>query len=116
MSTCRSRATKPSPTRIVHGNRSNAGQEGEASRSTWARTASASRVRDEGEGSSWPGVDRSDAAAKRLLRAVGAGSAYLMRNIMDSMDFKGGGRVVELKRETPTRERRCDQRSHESAS
>jgi serine/threonine-protein kinase RsbW len=54
------------------------------------------RVRDEGEGFKLDDVvdpTRGDA----LLRSSGRG-VYLMRNIMDSVDFKENGRVVELEK------------------
>ncbi len=54
------------------------------------------RVRDEG-----PGFDLAHVAnptqGEALLRASGRG-VYLMRSIMDSVEFKEGGRVVELEK------------------
>ena len=54
------------------------------------------RVRDEGEGFE---VERvaDPTRGEALLRASGRG-VYLMRNIMDSVEFKEGGRVVELEK------------------
>jgi serine/threonine-protein kinase RsbW len=54
------------------------------------------RVRDEGEGFDVARVV-DPTRGEALLRPSGRG-VYLMRNIMDSVDFKEGGRVVELEK------------------
>jgi len=54
------------------------------------------RVRDEGEGFELKDVD-DPTRGEALLRPGGRG-VYLMRNIMDSVEFKEGGRVVELEK------------------
>ena len=54
------------------------------------------RVRDEGKGFKLEDVSN-PTRGEALLRASGRG-VYLMRNIMDSVEFKEGGRVVELEK------------------
>jgi serine/threonine-protein kinase RsbW len=54
------------------------------------------RVRDEGEGFDVAKV-ADPTRGEALLRSSGRG-VYLMRNIMDSVEFKEGGRVVELEK------------------
>ena len=54
------------------------------------------RVRDEGAGFKLEEVSN-PTQGEALLRASGRG-VYLMRNIMDAVEFKEGGRVVELEK------------------
>lgn len=54
------------------------------------------RVRDEGKGFKLEDVSN-PTQGEALMRASGRG-VYLMRNIMDSVEFKDGGRVVELEK------------------
>jgi serine/threonine-protein kinase RsbW len=54
------------------------------------------RVRDEGNGFRLEDVSN-PTQGDALLRASGRG-VYLMKNIMDSVEFKEGGRVVELEK------------------
>jgi serine/threonine-protein kinase RsbW len=54
------------------------------------------RVRDEGEGFDVAAL-ADPTRGEALLRSSGRG-VYLMRNIMDSVQFKEGGRVVELEK------------------
>lgn len=54
------------------------------------------RVRDEGDGFDLARV-ANPTQGEALLRASGRG-VYLMRSIMDSVEFKEGGRVVELEK------------------
>jgi serine/threonine-protein kinase RsbW len=54
------------------------------------------RVRDEGKGFKLEDVDN-PTEGEALLRSSGRG-VYLMRNIMDVVEFKDGGRVVELEK------------------
>jgi serine/threonine-protein kinase RsbW len=80
---------------IIHGNRSNPDKK--VSIQVYVSpNRFRIRVRDEGEGFEVERVvdpTRGDA----LLRPSGRG-VYLMRNIMDSVDFKENGRVVELEK------------------
>ena len=80
---------------IIHGNRSNPDKKVSIQLYV-SPNRFRIRVRDEGEGFQLSAVDdptRGDA----LLRPGGRG-VYLMRNIMDSVNFKEGGRVVELEK------------------
>lgn len=54
------------------------------------------RVRDEGDGFDVDAVSN-PTRGEALLRSSGRG-VYLMRNIMDVVEFKDGGRVVELEK------------------
>jgi serine/threonine-protein kinase RsbW len=54
------------------------------------------RVRDEGKGFNLEDVSN-PTRGEALLRSSGRG-VYLMRNIMDAVEFKEGGRVVELEK------------------
>jgi serine/threonine-protein kinase RsbW len=54
------------------------------------------RVRDEGKGFKLEDVSN-PTRGEALMRASGRG-VYLMKNIMDAVDFKEGGRVVELEK------------------
>ncbi len=54
------------------------------------------RVRDEGAGFKLEDISN-PTQGEALLRASGRG-VYLMKNIMDSVEFKEGGRVVELEK------------------
>ena len=54
------------------------------------------RVKDEGEGFDVATVDN-PTKGKALMRSSGRG-VYLMRSIMDSVEYKDGGRVVELEK------------------
>ncbi len=54
------------------------------------------RVRDEGEGFDLSEVSN-PTQGEALMRSSGRG-VYLMRNIMDLVEFKDGGRVVELEK------------------
>jgi serine/threonine-protein kinase RsbW len=53
-------------------------------------------VRDEGKGFNLEDVSN-PTRGEALLRSSGRG-VYLMRNIMDAVEFKEGGRVVELEK------------------
>lgn len=55
------------------------------------------RIRDQGSGFDVAGVDN-PTKGEALLRASGRG-VYLMHTIMDSVQYKDGGRVVELEKE-----------------
>jgi serine/threonine-protein kinase RsbW len=80
---------------IVHGNRSN--PEKKVSIQVYVSpNRFRIRVRDEGDGFDVAGV-ADPTRGEALLRPGGRG-VYLMRNIMDSVDFKDGGRVVELEK------------------
>jgi len=80
---------------IIHGNRSDAAKKVNIQVYV-SPNRFRIRVRDEGEGFDLARVadpTRGDA----LLRPSGRG-VYLMKNIMDSVEFKDGGRVVELEK------------------
>jgi serine/threonine-protein kinase RsbW len=62
------------------------------------------RIRDEGEGFDVDAL-ADPTAEENLLRTSGRG-IFLMRNIMDSVVFKEGGRVVELEKRNPNAEPR----------
>jgi serine/threonine-protein kinase RsbW len=80
---------------IIHGNRSNS--EKKVSIQVYVSpNRFRIRVRDEGEGFDVARVD-DPTRGEALLRPSGRG-VYLMRNIMDSVEFKDGGRVVELEK------------------
>ncbi|HXV12929.1 MAG TPA: ATP-binding protein [Candidatus Krumholzibacteria bacterium] len=80
---------------IVHGNRSRADKK--VSIQIYASSNRFRiRVRDEGEGFDLGRV-ANPTQGEALLRASGRG-VYLMRSIMDSVEFKDGGRVVELEK------------------
>lgn len=80
---------------IIHGNRSNADKK-VSIQIYVSPNRFRMRVRDEGEGFD---VERvvDPTRGEALLRPSGRG-VYLMRNIMDSVDYKEGGRVVELEK------------------
>jgi serine/threonine-protein kinase RsbW len=80
---------------IIHGNRSN--PEKKVSIQLYVSpNRFRIRVRDEGEGFELAHVD-DPTRGEALLRPSGRG-VYLMRNIMDLVEFKEGGRVVELEK------------------
>jgi serine/threonine-protein kinase RsbW len=80
---------------IIHGNRSN--PEKKVSIQIYVSpNRFRIRVRDEGEGFDVAGVV-DPTRGEALMRASGRG-VYLMRNIMDLVEFKDGGRVVELEK------------------
>lgn len=80
---------------IIHGNRSNPDKK-VSIQIYVSPNRFRIRVRDEGDGFE---VDRvvDPTRGDALLRPSGRG-VYLMRNIMDSVDFKENGRVVELEK------------------
>ena len=80
---------------IIHGNRSNADKKVSIQLYV-SPNRFRIRVRDEGEGFE---VERvvDPTRGEALLRPSGRG-VYLMRNIMDSVEYKEGGRVVELEK------------------
>jgi anti-sigma regulatory factor (Ser/Thr protein kinase) len=80
---------------IIHGNRSN--PEKKVSIQLYVSpNRFRIRVRDEGEGFELERV-ADPTRGEALLRPSGRG-VYLMRNIMDTVEFKDGGRVVELEK------------------
>lgn len=80
---------------IIHGNRSNPDKK-VSIQIYVSLNRFRIRVRDEGEGFDMAQVD-DPTRGEALLRPSGRG-VYLMRNIMDSVEFKEGGRVVELEK------------------
>jgi serine/threonine-protein kinase RsbW len=80
---------------IIHGNRSDAGKKVNIQVYV-SPNRFRIRVRDEGEGFDVAHV-ADPTRGEALLRPSGRG-VYLMRNIMDSVEFKEGGRVVELEK------------------
>jgi serine/threonine-protein kinase RsbW len=80
---------------IIHGNRSNPDKKVSIQLYV-SPNRFRIRVRDEGEGFEVEQV-ADPTRGEALLRASGRG-VYLMRNIMDSVEFKEGGRVVELEK------------------
>jgi len=80
---------------IIHGNRSNPEKKVSIQIYVSPRRFRI-RVRDEGEGFNLAGVD-DPTRGEALMRPSGRG-VYLMRNIMDLVEFKDGGRVVELEK------------------
>lgn len=80
---------------IIHGNRSN--PEKKVNIQVYVSpNRFRIRVRDEGDGFELARVD-DPTRGEALLRPSGRG-VYLMRNIMDSVEYKEGGRVVELEK------------------
>ncbi len=57
------------------------------------------RVADQGEGFNMDSVEN-PLEGENLLRSSGRG-IYMMRSIMDSVEFKDGGRVVEMEKANP---------------
>jgi len=80
---------------IIHGNRSNPDKKVSIQLYV-SPNRFRIRVRDEGEGFDLSGVD-DPTRGEALLRPSGRG-VYLMRNIMDLVEFKDGGRTVELEK------------------
>lgn len=80
---------------IVHGNRSRADKKVNIQIYV-SQNRFRIRVRDEGDGFDLARV-ANPTQGEALLRASGRG-VYLMRSIMDSVEFKEGGRVVELEK------------------
>ncbi|HEX6790871.1 MAG TPA: ATP-binding protein [Candidatus Krumholzibacteria bacterium] len=80
---------------IIHGNRSNADKKVSIQLYV-SPNRFRIRVRDEGEGFEAERV-ADPTRGEALLRSSGRG-VYLMRNIMDSVEYKEGGRVVELEK------------------
>jgi serine/threonine-protein kinase RsbW len=80
---------------IIHGNRSNPDKR-VSIQIYVSPNRFRMRVRDEGSGFD-VGSLTDPTRGEALLRSSGRG-VYLMRNIMDSVEFKEGGRVVELEK------------------
>jgi serine/threonine-protein kinase RsbW len=80
---------------IIHGNRSNPDKKVNIQVYV-SPNRFRMRVRDEGDGFDLASVD-DPTRGEALLRPSGRG-VYLMRNIMDSVEYKEGGRVVELEK------------------
>jgi len=80
---------------IIHGNRANADKK-VSIQIYVSPNRFRIRVRDEGDGFDVARV-ADPTHGEALLRSSGRG-VYLMRNIMDSVEFRDGGRVVELEK------------------
>lgn len=80
---------------IIHGNRSD--PEKKVSIQVYLSSSRIKvRIRDQGEGFDVAGVGDPTEGAN-LLRSSGRG-VYLMRNIMDTVEYREGGRVLELEK------------------